>query len=197
MNYLDKIQEQLSKSGGIITSAYIRDNEIPSIYLTRLTREGKLRRIARGIYMAEGGIYDELFVLQTRYPKIIFSYETALQLLNLTDKIPEQINVTVNNNYKFNNKPQNIQVNYVCNELLEAGVIEGQTNIGNIVSFYSAERTLCDFIKYKSEMDPEVYLSFVKAYSNYKEKDIHELFSIAQKMDVVKEVKEVMELVYE
>ena len=106
MNYLKQIKEHLDKSGGIITSAYVRENEIPSVYLTRLARKGKLQRIERGIYMTEDGIYDELFVLQAKYPKIIYSYETSLQLLNLTDKIPERINVTVNNNYKFNNKPR-------------------------------------------------------------------------------------------
>lgn len=197
MDYLKQIKEHLNKSGGIITSAYVREHEIPSVYLTRLTREGKLQRVDRGIYITEDGIYDELFVLQAKYPKVIYSYETALQLLNLTDKIPEQINVTVNNNYKFNDKPENILVNYVSADLLEVGVIDGETNLGNPVRFYSAERTLCDFIKYKSKMDPEVYLSFVKSYPSYDKRDINELFSIAQKMDIVGEVQAVMELVYE
>ncbi|MGI6578768.1 MAG: type IV toxin-antitoxin system AbiEi family antitoxin domain-containing protein [Saccharofermentanales bacterium] len=194
---MKEIMDQLNKSGGIITSLQLRESNIPTVYLTRLTREGKLKRIERGIYMSEDGIYDELFILQTRYPKIIFSYETALQLLNLTDKIPDEINLTVNYNYKFNQKPENVRIYHVNNAILNLGVIEKKTNAGNLVKLYSAERTLCDFIKNKSNMDPEVYINFVKAYPKYQDRDIHELFNIAQNMGVLQEVQEIMELVYE
>ena len=46
-------------------------------------------------------------------------------------------------------------------------------------------------------MDPEVYINFVKAYPNYSDKDIHKLFCIARQMDIVQEVQDIMELVYE
>lgn len=197
MNYLKQIENELNRSGGIITTMYLRSKSIPRVYLTRLTREGKLKRIDRGIYISKDGIYDELFATQTKYPKIIFSYETALQLMNLTDKIPAKINVTVNKNYKFNKKPENLKVNYVNDEIYELGVVDGESKFGNPVRFYSAERTLCDFIKNKSNMDSEVYLSFIKTYPSYKNRDIHTLFFIAQKMNIVQEVQDIMELVYE
>ena len=102
MNYAEKVHKLLNENGGILTASLMRENNIPTVYLTRLTREGKLKRVARGVYISREGIYDELFMLQTRFPKIIFSYETALYLLNLTDKIPGNIHLTVNHKYKFN-----------------------------------------------------------------------------------------------
>jgi predicted transcriptional regulator of viral defense system len=197
MNYVEKLKKLSHENGNILTASLVRENNIPTIYLTRLTREGKLNRIDRGIYMSQDGIYDELFILQTRYPKIVFSYETALYLLNLTDKIPADIHLTVNYNYKFNQRPENTCIYYVNNEILNLGVVEKETNAGNLVRLYSAERTLCDFIKNKPDMEPEVYIHFVKAYPSYQDRDIHQLFHIAQKMDIVKEVREIMELVYE
>lgn len=197
MNYIKKIKNLLDENNGILTTSLVRENNIPTIYLTRLTKEGKLKRVQRGIYMSKDGIYDELFIFQTRYPKIVFSYETALYLMNLTDKIPYKIHLTVNHKYKFNQKPENAHIYYVSNNILNLGVIEKKTNIGNLVRLYSAERTLCDFIKNKSNMDPEVYINFVKAYPNYSGKDIHKLFYIARQMDIVQEVQEIMELVYE
>ncbi|NLL22998.1 MAG: abortive phage infection protein, partial [Tissierellia bacterium] len=80
---------------------------------------------------------------------------------------------------------------------LTLGVIKKETNMGNLVKLYSAERTLCDFIKNRSDMDPEVYINFVKTYPSYPDRDIHQLFNIAQQMNIVKEVQEIMELVYE
>ncbi len=197
MNYIEKIGNLLYKNNGILTTSIIRENDIPTVYLTRLTKEGKLKRIERGIYMSKDGIYDELFIFQIRYPKIVFSYETALNLLNLTDKIPDKIHLTVNHKYKFNQKPENVHIYYVSNDILNLGVIEKKTNVGNFVRLYSAERTLCDFIKNKANMDPEVYINFVKTYPSYPDKDIHELFNIAQKMNIVQEVQDIMELVYE
>jgi predicted transcriptional regulator of viral defense system len=180
MNYAEKVHKLLNENGGILTASLMRENNIPTVYLTRLTREGKLKRVARGVYISREGIYDELFMLQTRFPKIIFSYETALYLLNLTDKIPGNIHLTVNHKYKFNQNLENARIYYVNKEILNLGVIEKRTNAGNIVRLYSAERTLCDFIKNKSEVDPEVYINFLKAYPSYSDKDINELFNIAQ-----------------
>lgn len=85
---------------------------------------------------------------------------------------------------------------YVNNEILNLGVIERRTNIGNLVRLYSAERTLCDFIKNKSNMDPEVYIKLVKTYPSFPDRDIHKLFHIAQQMDIAQKVQEIMELVY-
>lgn len=197
MNYQQRIEKYLIENGGIITSSWARENNIPTTYLTRLTRQGKLKRIERGIYLAEDGIYDELFILQSRYPKIIFSYETALSILNLTDKIPEEISITVNFNYKFNQKPKGVSIHYVNKDLLNLGVICKKTNVGNVVRLYSAERTICDFIMNKKNIDPESYINFIKAYPKYQNRNIHELFHIAQKMNVLAEVQSVMELVYE
>ncbi len=197
MNNNEKIYNLLDENSGIITTSLVKENDIPTVYLTRLTKKGKLKRIERGIYMSEDGLYDELFVFQTKYPKIIYSYETALYLLNLTDKIPSKIQLTVNHNYKFNQRPKNAHIYYVNSEILNLGVVEVKTNFGNIVRLYSAERTLCDFIKNKLDMDPEIYINFVKNYPNYEKKDIHKLYDIANKMNLVQEVQEIMELVNE
>lgn len=197
MNNNEKIYNLLDENSGIITTSLVKENDIPTVYLTRLTKKGKLKRIERGIYMSEDGLYDELFVFQTKYPKIIYSYETALYLLNLTDKIPSKIQLTVNHNYKFNQRPENAHIYYVNSEILNLGVVEVKTNFGNIVRLYSAERTLCDFIKNKLDMDPEIYINFVKNYPNYEKKDIHKLYDIANKMNLVQEVQEIMELVNE
>ncbi len=151
MKYSNKIKEEVENYGGIITTAVAREKNIPTIYLTRLVREGKLKRIERGIYMTDSGMFDELYILQNRFPKIIYSFETALNLLNLTDKIPHKIEITVNHGYKFNDKPSHVNINYVGNEILNTGVTEKDTVLGNKVRLYSAERTLCDFIRKKSD----------------------------------------------
>lgn len=195
MDYKQEIKDYLEKSGGIITSSYCRVNKIPTIYLSRLVKEGLLFRVTRGIYITTRANYDEFYFFQYNYKKAIFSYETALFLLGATDKIPHNIDVTVYNSYKFNKKPNNISVHYVDEYIYEIGIEEVQTMYGNLVKIYSYERTLCDFIANKENMDIEVYVKIIRFYSSYKNKDINKLYKIAAKMNIINEVRNVMETV--
>lgn len=197
MNYRKQIEIHLKESGGIITSAYCRENNIPTVYLSRLAKEGKLFRVQKGIYIIEDGDFDEYYFFQYQYGKAIFSYETALFLLGLTDKIPWRIDVTVYNGYKFNEKQDTLNINYVKKSIYNLGIIQKKTMFGNIVNVYSYERILCDFISNKEKMDTEVYVKLIRSYSKYKDKDIHSLYEIARKMGIEDKVREVMEVVYE
>ena len=197
MNYRKQIEIHLKKSGGIITSAYCRENNIPTVYLSRLAKEGKLFRVQKGIYIIEDGDYDEYYFFQYQYKKAIFSYETALFLLGVTDKIPWRIDVTVYNGYKFNEKKNTLSINYVKKSIYNLGIIQKKTMFGNIVNVYSYERILCDFISNKEKMDTEVYVKVIRYYFKYKDKDIHSLYEIARKMGIEDKVREVMEVLYE
>ena len=197
MNYRKQIEIHLKESGGIITSAYCRENNIPTVYLSRLAKEGKLFRVQKGIYIIEDGDFDEYYFFQYQYRKAIFSYETALFLLGVTDKIPWRIDVTVYNGYKFNEKQDTLNINYVKKSIYNIGIIQKKTMFGNIVNVYSYERILCDFISNKEKMDTEVYVKLIRSYSKYKDKDIHSLYEIARKMGIEDKVREVMEVVYE
>lgn len=197
MNYRKQIEIHLKESGGIITSAYCRENNIPTVYLSRLAKEGKLFRVQKGIYIIEDGDYDEYYFFQYQYKKAIFSYETALFLLGVTDKIPWRIDVTVYNGYKFNEKQNTLNINYVKKSIYNLGIIQKKTMFGNIVNVYSYERILCDFISNKEKMDTEVYVKLIRYYFKYKDKDIHSLYEIARKMGIEDKVREVMEVVYE
>lgn len=197
MNYRKQIEIHLKESGGIITSAYCRENNIPTVYLSRLAKEGKLFRVQKGIYIIEDGDFDEYYFFQYQYKKAIFSYETALFLLGVTDKIPWRIDVTVYNGYKFNEKQDTLNINYVKKSIYNLGIIQKKTMFGNIVNVYSYERILCDFISNKEKMDTEVYVKLIRYYFKYKDKDIHSLYEIARKMGIEDKVREVMEVVYE
>lgn len=197
MNYKEKIQEYLENSGGIITTKYCRENNIPTVYLSRLLKEGELLKVKNGIYITHDGDYDNYYFFQYQYKKAIFSYETALYILEATDKIPWIIDVTVYNGYKFNKKPKGVNVNYTNKSIYNLGIIEKDTMFGNKVKLYSYERTLCDFIMNKDEMDAEVYIKLIKSYASYKDKDVHSLYMISKKMGIEDKVREVMELIYE
>ena len=179
----------------MITTSYCRKEGIPTICLSRLVREGVIKRVERGIYLASEGSWDEYYFFQHRYTKAIFSYETALHLLGVIDKIPQVMDVTVHRSYKFNEEMDGVLVHYVEKRIHELGVVEAPTMFGNNVRIYSYERTLCDFIAHQEEMDREIFVKIVRSYEHYAGKDIHALYEIALAMGIVKEVRAIMEVV--
>lgn len=197
MNYKDKILKYLKNNNGIITTQYCREEGIPTIYLTRLVEENILTRIDRGIYISKGGDYDEYYFFQYKFKRTVFSYETALYLQGLTDKIPQVMEVSIPYSYKINEVPNNVKLYYVKNEIADMGAIEVKTIYQNKVRAYNIERIICDFIQNKSNIDPETYAKTIREYAYSKYSDINKLFIYAHKMGIVEKVRTTMEVIYE
>ena len=135
MDYKKHIEQYLENSGGIITASYCRSKKIPTIYLSRLVREGILQRAAEGLYISEAGMYDAYYYFQYRFKKAVFSYETALHLLGATDKIPQDMDVTVYYSYKFNKAPLGVNIHYVNKKIHNLGVVETRTMFNTLSEF--------------------------------------------------------------
>lgn len=197
MDYIKQIKQHLNQSGGIITAKTCREKNIPTVYLTRLVKQGFLSRAFPGIYVTESGDYDEFYFFQYQYQKSVYSYESALYLLGVTDKIPQIMEVTVISGYKFNRRMSGVLVHFVKKDWYELGIVETKTMFGNTVNVYSFERVLCDFIMNKKEVDPEIYVKTIRAYKDYDERNIQMLYGIASKMGISTKVRDIMEVAFE
>lgn len=75
-----KLGDILNKNGGYITRRQVDQNGIQSWFLTDFVRKKKLEKLAAGFYAKSDWITDDFLVFQYKYPKFIFSYESALYL---------------------------------------------------------------------------------------------------------------------
>ena len=196
-NYKNQIKEYVKTSGGIVTSKYCREHNIPTIYLNRLVEEGFLFNAKRGIYLTKDGDYDEFYFFQLRYPKAIYSYNTALYFIDRTDKLSHTIDITVYNGYKFNEEMKNVDVHYVDKRIYDIGIVEVETAYGNKVKAYSLERVLCDFLVHKNEIDSEDYLKLVQSYIYDKNKDVSSFYNLIIKMGVAEKIMDVVQIMCE
>lgn len=196
-NYKNQIKEYVKTSGGIVTSKYCREHNIPTIYLNRLVEEGFLFNAKRGIYLTKDGDYDEFYFCQLRYPKAIYSYNTALYFIDRTDKLSHTIDITVYNGYKFNEKMKNVDVHYVDKRIYDIGIVEVETAYGNKVKAYSLERVLCDFLVHKNEIDSEDYLKLVQSYIYDKNKDVSSFYNLIIKMGVAEKIMDAVQIMCE
>ena len=197
MDYIKKIKEKLNKTGGVITSKELKNFNIPTIYLTRMVEKGELSRADRGIYIESNGDYDEYYFFHNRCKVAVFSYVSALYLQGFTDIIPNEMEVTVYKGYNPHRISGNVRIHYVTKEIYDLGMTECQTMFGNTVKVYDLDRTICDFIKNRSEIETELFSKTINKYVRYGNKDLNKLYEYSKKMKIYEKVKEILEVVYE
>lgn len=196
MNYKLNILKIAEENNGYITTKEVANKGIPKIYLTQLVREEKLMKVSRGFYMLPDSFEDDYYKIQLSNSDAIFSLETALYLYGLSNRVPMKYYVSVPSNYGGNLlKNQNVQLLYTKREWLDLGVTEIISPFGLPIKVYDRERTICDIIKNKDKVDPEMFSEAMKQYIKSKEKNITNLFVYAKKLnieDIVRKYVEVM-----
>lgn len=194
MAYKNQIYERLNENNGIVTSSWCVKEGIPRVYLSRMTKKGELNRVARGVYASEGEIYDSYFLLQNASPVCIFSYVSALDILEETDLIPDYMEVTVYSGYNASRLSEDIIVHYIQKDLHELGVTEKQTKYGNQVRTYDFERTICDLISNREQVDPELFSKTMFRYARKEGRDMHKLMKYAYRMGIKSQVRDIFEV---
>lgn len=186
--------EFIENHNGIITYKDCKALKIPTIYLTRLEKEGIPYRVEKGIFLTQNGDYDEYYFFQYRYPKAIFSYISALYLQQFTDEIPQYFDVTIPRGYRFNTPPANLNIHSVSKEYSELGITLVKTPMGNEVRVYDLERIICDFVIHREKIDTELFVKTLQHYGNYSKKNLTKLYEYATKMNTLDKVKQTLEV---
>ena len=194
MSKKELLLEYINNHNGLITHRDCKKLDIPTIYLTRLEDEGVIFRVEKGIYLSSTGDYDEYYFFQYRYPRTVFSYISSLYLQGLTDEIPQYFEVTVPKDYRFRNRPLNLNSYTVSKDIINMGVTSVKTPMGNTVNVYNFERVLCDFILNRSKTDNELFVKTVQTYSKFPEKNLAKLYDYAQKLNILDDVKRTLEV---
>jgi len=194
MGYRRKILDYADENNGMVTSTWCVSEGIPTVYLSRMVKDGELHRVDRGIYSVSESDYDDFKIFQLKNKAAIFSYSSALFLLGRTDIIPNLIEVTVYTGYNTSHFPDSVIVHYVAKELLEIGRTSVETSMGHSVVCYDIERTVCDLICNRNKVDAELVAKTLQAYVKEKDKNLNILFAYARKMKCLKKVQEIMEV---
>jgi predicted transcriptional regulator of viral defense system len=195
VDFKKELQKQIKKNNGILTTAEVTQLEIPRFYIQELVKDGVLQKIERGIYSTPDCFVDEMYCLQSKYKKTIFSHDTALFLHNYTDRNPLQYSITVPKGYNTNIlRKKGHRVYSIKEDLYILGLCQMKTPFGRLIYSYNIERTLCDVIRSRNKLD----ISFVKdALSHYVESDnknIPLLMNYADQFRVSKKLSEYLRI---
>lgn len=196
MNDLEKILQLTQENNGYITTKEIVDNGLSKMALIRLCDNGLLKRVSTGYYSLPNMINDDYYKIIYKSKNAVFSYNTSLFLHELSDRTPLYFDVTVPRGY--GGPLQNIDVvslHYVDKNILNLGMEIIKSPFGMDIKCYDVERTICDIIKNKNNMDKEIYTKALKWYAEKKDKDMLKLSKYSKKLNIEKEVAEIMQLI--
>jgi predicted transcriptional regulator of viral defense system len=194
-NSIEKIRDILKDQNGILLTSDLLKYGIPRIYLSVLEKNGEIQRISRGVYATAGYMIDEMAGIQARFKGTIFSHETAAYLLDLTDRTPLFYSVTVPAGYNATSlKASGVKVYFVNRELYRLGSITLKSPHGNDIKTLNLERTVCDVLRSRNQVDIQQINEVLKRYVKKKEKDLDLLYNYAMQFRIQKIVREYIEV---
>lgn len=189
------IRQILETNNGIVTTTQVTEAGIPRRCLSAMVGSGMIYRVSRGIYALPEVWEDEMFFMQYRFTKGIFSHETALYLHGMSDRTPIRYTMTFPFGYNTGSvKKQGIIAKVSTVHTYYLGITAIPSVSGYPVKVYDIERTLCDIVKARHRADIQVINQAMKAYAGMKNKDIGKLMNYAGLLRVKPKVANYMEV---
>jgi predicted transcriptional regulator of viral defense system len=196
MDFKNELYKQIDKNNGILTTAEVTRLGIPRMYIQTLVKDGVLQTVERGVYCRSDCFVDEMYCLQTKYKRTIFSHDTALFLHNYTDRNPLQYSLTVPSGYNTKVlRQQGHHVYSIKKDLFTIGLCQRKTLFGRLINTYNIERTLCDVIRSRNQLDITVIKEALFHYAESDDKNIPLLMTYADQFRVSKLLSEYLRII--
>lgn len=134
----DLLKKIILENDGILLTKDLKKHNIHREYLQILVKEGFIEKLSYGVYASPDCFDDEMYIIQARSDKVIFSHETALFLHDLTDRDPTRLSITVPRGYNASNfRNKNIKVFEVAKKSFDLGVETATTEFGRTIKVYN------------------------------------------------------------
>lgn len=190
MQKYEQLDQLLEEGNGYLRTSTVLENHISKPTFAKYVQDRNLERAAHGIYVSDDAWPDSYYLLSLQNTRIIFSHESALYLYSLMDREPFVTTVTVPKGYNTTSlKKQGVRAYQVKPEWYEMGLTHTTTTFGNEVPVYDRERTICDIIRRKKEVEIQTYQTALQEYMRSKEKNLNRLMKYAEVLGVEDEVR--------
>ncbi len=151
---------------------------------------GNLFKKAKGLY-TDKELNTDLEIIVAKYPRAVFTGESAYYYYGFTDAIPEYYYMaTKRGDTRIKNKK--LKQNFVNDELFDFGkmTIEYQNTR---IPIYSRERLLVDLIRFKNKIPFDYYKEIIASYRQIV--DELDFFSIEDYAALFRQEKKIMDTI--
>ena len=125
--------------------------------------EGNLYKIEKGVYSDQPDV-TTLAVLSFKYPKAVFTMDSAFYYHGLTDVIPDEYHLATDK-HSIYLSDERVHQYYVPSHILDLGVTTLQRRDATI-RIYDKERMLIELLRYKNKLPFDYYKEILRNYRN-------------------------------
>ena len=195
MNTADRLIEYMRSKNGVTSAKDAVAEGFSYEGLRRAVQVGLIEKWARGLYALPETFDDEMFALQQRYARGIYSHGTALYLHGLSDRIPTKYQMTFPEHYNTHRLPRElVEVFFSGKDLHESGVVSIDTVFGHKVFAYAPERTLCDMLRPHVNADVSIVSSAFNKWAKSPTADIAKMSKYSKLLKVEDKVRSYLEI---
>ena len=192
---LFSVEIVVPNAGVLAKDIQVLNNGISKSVFYAYVKERGLEQAAHGVYVSPDTWTDAMYLLHLRCGQAVFSHETALFFHDLTDREPLKYTITVRTGYNPSRLQEDgFQVYTVKKDLHEIGIIAMQTSFGHSVPVYDMERTICDLLRSRKNVEMQVFQDALKQYAKRKDKNLRMLMKYAAMFHVEKILRPYLEV---
>lgn len=192
-----EVLEKLADENGLIFAKKAEAKGIDRYRLSYLAREDKIDRVAHGVYVLKDEMIDDYVLLQGNSERLIYSHHTALYFHGLSDRVPSQIHISVPQGYnasRLKERFAKLVVHNVKPELFDFGRETARSPLGGEIVLYDVERSICDMVKDRKNVDPQIFTGAIRAYFGGGKVNAGKLIKYARAVKVEEEIRRYLEV---
>ena len=188
--------KEFARHEGMARTAELRAAGINYYRLQQLMAEGKVECVRRGFYQWIGDrVPSDVRTLARLFPDAVFCMQTALFHYGYTDRTPDEWHLAVS---KFSNRKRfclrhpAVQPHFLTPTTLQLGVCR-ETMDGVSVLMHNRDRVICDCLRFRNTMDPEILRKALRAYVEDPHMNTAQLLDYAQRLRCRQSVQNLIE----
>ncbi|MBD3393424.1 MAG: transcriptional regulator [Chitinivibrionales bacterium] len=189
---------ELAKRNGIVRPRDIEHHGMPREYLLRLTKQGTLERIGRGLYALPGSLHSEsrqMAEIAKRVPQGVVCLLSALQYHNLTTQLPHETWLALESpgwRPKVDYPP--VRIVWMTRKPFEFGVEEHRIDRVQ-VRVYGVAKTVADCFKFRNKIGIDVAIEALREVRQHKTVSMDSLWEAAKVCRVTRIMRPYMEAI--
>ena len=137
------------------------DNYGSDYQVKKHIKSGKLFMLEKGVY-STSDYASEIDVIMLKYPKTVYTGNSAYYYHSLTDVIPEHHHLA-SRRTDTRIKDQRVIQSFLKDDIFDAGIIKMHYN-NSVIRIYNRERMLIELLRFKAKTPLDYYKEIINNY---------------------------------
>lgn len=188
------IYDAFEDNDGLLNFNQVKELGLSYYTLNLMLANEEISSDEHGLYSLPDVYIDEWFAIQHRFPKGIFSLDSALWLHGLSLTVPFQFTLSFPYGTNTKNLKQNNILPIVLRSYYDIGVDRLERQPNQIISVYSKERTLVESLRPIYKMDIQLISSAFQMYFKENKYNLDELYYYGKLFKVTSKLQSYIEV---